>query len=298
MRLEYVRSPLCRTPVYVFGEGNTNAAIVSGMHGDEHTSVLACVLLCKLIRRIEDKLNGRVIVIPIANFEAFKYRRRLSLVDGLDLNRCFPGREGGSPTERHAWALWELVSEADYIIDVHTCGNCIPYILAMRAEGRRLGKLIRAIPIVDVVESHGTRGQLFIEATMRGKSAAILELPQRCYSSLSLRQASIFARKILQTLINLDILGGDHVYMGHRYLGKRTDVVAPHRGLFLPKRRKGGVVGREETLGTIRGSSIVSPIEGILLAIRPPSFVFCGEKVASVAPIITTSDEILKEKIE
>jgi len=98
MKIQYIRTSLCRSPVYTFGNGEQSILLVSGIHGNEINSILTNIMLSKYLKRNENKLNGRVIVIPIANFEAFKYRRRCSLIDGLDLNRCFPGREYGAPT--------------------------------------------------------------------------------------------------------------------------------------------------------------------------------------------------------
>jgi len=288
VRVEFIRSSLCRSPMYVFGEGERTIVIVSGIHGDERNSVLASILLARRLRRIEKTLNGRVIIIPIANFEAFKYRRRCSMIDGLDMNRSFPGSVSGSPTQQHAWRIWERCREVDYIIDMHTCGSCIPYILAKYGK-KNIMDFIEKIPVRYVVRSHGTRGQLFIEAAEREVDALILEVPQpRC--GLDLRLGKIFLRKIIQTLRNLDFLEGPKRKYDHIFLDKRIDIASEVRGLFIPNKSPGDKVSMGEIIGRIRNRRIKSPIRGILLSIKPPSFVFCGEKVASIAPILGQGD--------
>jgi len=235
-----------------------------------------------MLRRIEERLNGEVIVIPIANFEAFKYRRRCSLIDGLDLNRSFPGRENGAPTEQHAWKIWEISIQVDYIVDLHTCGWCVPYILAMYKENMIVREFVRKIPVRYVVESAGTRGQLFVEATRQNKKSLIIEVPQFGYR-LNLKLGKKFARKLIQTLRNLDFLEGENKSLRQTYFSKRTDITTQFRGLFVPKRRRGSIVRKNEIIGVVNGKAIRAPHEGILLSIKPPIFVFCGEKVASIA---------------
>jgi predicted deacylase len=58
----------------------------------------------------------------VVNEPAFRLGRRTA-EDGLDLARTCPGRQDGSITEQIAFALSELIRDADYYIDLHTGGT-------------------------------------------------------------------------------------------------------------------------------------------------------------------------------
>ncbi|HVF09331.1 MAG TPA: M14 family metallopeptidase [Abditibacteriaceae bacterium] len=96
--------------------------ILGGVHGDEFEPMAA---LRRLIRELDpDQLRGRVTLVPVVNEAAFLLGQRTA-EDGLDLARTCPGRADGSITERTAYAVSELIKNADYMIDLHTGGNAM-----------------------------------------------------------------------------------------------------------------------------------------------------------------------------
>jgi len=76
-------------PVHVFeaAEPGPTALIQAGIHGDEIAGVHA---LQELLERGIRPTRGRLLICPIMNPRAYRARQRTG-VDGLDLNRCFPG---------------------------------------------------------------------------------------------------------------------------------------------------------------------------------------------------------------
>ena len=66
--------------------------------------------------------RGRVTFVPVVNEAAFLRGHRCA-DDGLDLARTCPGQANGSVTEQTAWALSQLIQDADYYIDLHTGGT-------------------------------------------------------------------------------------------------------------------------------------------------------------------------------
>ena len=77
--------------------------IVAGVHGDELVGPHALIELAQELAPSE--LRGTVVLAPSANPLAFAAGRRKAPQDDLDLNRIFPGRRGGSATERIAATL-------------------------------------------------------------------------------------------------------------------------------------------------------------------------------------------------
>ncbi|MFJ5730581.1 succinylglutamate desuccinylase/aspartoacylase family protein [Streptomyces paradoxus] len=96
--------------------------ITAGVHGGEFTPIEAAVRLADLLEPGE--VNGQVIICPVANPPAvYQGRLNVSPVDGVNLNRVFPGDPAGGPTERlAAWLFANLVDGADVYVDLH-CGG-------------------------------------------------------------------------------------------------------------------------------------------------------------------------------
>ncbi len=108
--------------VVVAGGQGPTVLLIAGVHGDEYEGVIA---LAKLSRELQpEAVNGRVIILPFANPPALKVGKRVSPLDGRDLNRSFPGKAGGAPTEHLAHLIFsEFVSKADIVLDFHTGGT-------------------------------------------------------------------------------------------------------------------------------------------------------------------------------
>jgi predicted deacylase len=94
-------------------------AIVAGVHGGKVAAVRAVdSLRAALAGRLT---HGRVLLVAPANVAGFRAGlAQLSPLDSLNLNRVFPGRRDGRPTERLAARLMqEIVSQSDYLLDLH-----------------------------------------------------------------------------------------------------------------------------------------------------------------------------------
>ncbi len=71
---------------------------------------------------LRSQLRGTLVLIPVVNRPAYLLGRRCG-DDQLDLARCCPGQEHGSPTEQIAFALSRQIQDADFYIDLHTGGT-------------------------------------------------------------------------------------------------------------------------------------------------------------------------------
>jgi len=85
-------------PLYVFEapEPGPTALIQAGIHGDEIAGVHA---LQELLEDGYRPTHGRLLICPVMNPRAYRARQRTG-VDGLDLNRCFPGDADDPAWER------------------------------------------------------------------------------------------------------------------------------------------------------------------------------------------------------
>lgn len=135
------------------------ALLVAGTHGDEYEGQ---VLAHELIRELDpERLSGTVIIVPAANSPAVRGATRVSPIDAGNLNRSYPGRGDGGPTEQVAALIaGDLLPRADFVIDMHSGGSNSTYLPSAfiyrgPAEGLWRGKLRAArllgLPYVMVV---------------------------------------------------------------------------------------------------------------------------------------------------
>ncbi|MEU9919319.1 succinylglutamate desuccinylase/aspartoacylase family protein [Streptomyces sp. NPDC051001] len=96
--------------------------ITAGVHGGEFSGIDAATRLAALLDPGE--VHGQVVVCPVANPPAvYQGRLGVSPLDGVNINRVFPGDPDGSPTERlAAWLFANLLDGADAYIDLHSGG--------------------------------------------------------------------------------------------------------------------------------------------------------------------------------
>jgi uncharacterized protein len=96
--------------------------ITSGVHGGEFISVDATTRLAGLLE--PDDIAGQLVICPVANPPAvYGGRLNISPLDGVNINRVFPGDKDGGPTDRMAaWLFEHLIDGAAAYVDLHSGG--------------------------------------------------------------------------------------------------------------------------------------------------------------------------------
>lgn len=114
------RVPIC---VIKNGEGPT-AILMSGNHGDEYEGPIT---LGEIIRDLDPGMvSGRLIILPALNLPAVVAGHRTSPVDGLNLNRTFPGDPIGSITQQITAYVSDFVYPlGDAMLDLHSGGSSL-----------------------------------------------------------------------------------------------------------------------------------------------------------------------------
>src|SRR5204862_2768109 len=108
------------------GKGPT-VLVLAGNHGDEYQGQIA---IMKLARELTPAMvTGRVILIPSLNFPAAKAGTRLSPLDGMNMNRAFPGQSEGPVTSQIAHYLTNVLFPlSDVVIDIHSGGRSMEFV--------------------------------------------------------------------------------------------------------------------------------------------------------------------------
>ena len=92
--------------------------LVAGIHGNELNGI-------KVIQEVTDEINldlltGTIIAIPGLNRSGVLQHQR-EFIDGVDLNRIFPGKANGNRSQQFVWQISrKILPHFDYLIDMHT----------------------------------------------------------------------------------------------------------------------------------------------------------------------------------
>lgn len=195
LRLPYSRNDSAwgsvMIPLTVIANGTGPTALLTGgNHGDEYEGPIA---LQQLAWQIEpEQISGRVIIVPYMNYPAFRAGTRVSPIDAVNLNRAFPGRPDGTPSQKIASYFNDvLVPMADIVLDYHSGGKTLdflPYaaahylddkdqqaacVAAMRAFGAPWSMMMLEIDAVGMFDTAvESQGKVFVTTELGGGGTA------------------------------------------------------------------------------------------------------------------------------
>ena len=115
-------------PITQIKNGTGPTALLSGgNHGDEYEGPIALYNLAQ--KTNIDYISGRVIIVPAMNYPAFCEGTRVSPIDGLNMNRIYPGKPKGTVTHVIAdYFSRTLLPMADYVLDIHSGGKTLDFV--------------------------------------------------------------------------------------------------------------------------------------------------------------------------
>jgi hypothetical protein len=266
--------------------------ITAGVHGGEFPPIDAVVRLADGLEPAE--VHGQVIICPVANPPAvYQGRLNVSPVDGVNLNRVFPGDPAGGPTERlAAWLFTHLVDAADVYIDLH-CGGIDQVLrdfVGYRLTGdpdldKATAELAGSFGIEDVILGlNAAGGNSHAAAARRGISAVLVEVGQ-----LGRRDEATALRRVdglLKALRHLGVLDQDGSAPAPiREWVWSAGVTAEATGLWYPEFSFDADVIGEVAEGDLLGR-IVDPTDGTEHTVHAPADgrIFYGMHGLTVAP--------------
>ena len=291
------------------GAGPT-VLVLGGNHGDEYQGQVA---LMKLARSISpEQVQGRLILIPSLNFPAALASTRLSPIDGMNLNRAFPGDAEGSVTSQIAHYLThELFPISDAVIDIHSGGRSMEFVPCshMHVVSDRLQRQA----MLDAMLAWNTdfcflytdiagSGLLPVEAESQGKTVVTTELGGG--EAIPARVHRIAHDGLVNVLKHLGVLQGTvqtRASLGleptvlTQALEAKNYLLAPESGIFEICVELGSKVLVDEPLARIHylerpdrePTLIVSPKEGYLLCMRTACKTQQGDCIAVIAESVS-----------
>jgi predicted deacylase len=274
--------------------GARRVLLTGTLHGDE---VTAAACLWQVKERLESSPSPVALtILPCVNRLAAQASSRIIPNEQVDLNRCFPGRSGGSLGERLAAALVGLLEHHDALIDVHTAALCVPFVLLDPTADRGLESLVThwaqssGLPVIgemaqDLAALQGLDRSWSAFAMSRGRAALTVEL--KGFHTLERQSARVGSDAVLRLLHALPTQNPSAGSTPR--VPSRLEVFGNSSGLFEAYCDPGQEVQPDERLGVIRSyegaqlEDIRAPRGGQLLAMQPVSAVTPGSWLATIA---------------
>ncbi|KAA5830511.1 succinylglutamate desuccinylase/aspartoacylase family protein [Saccharopolyspora hirsuta] len=160
--------------------------LTAGVHGGEFVGIDAANRLHAELRPAE--LRGQVVICPVANpLASYAGRLGTTALDGVNINRVFPGDPHGTPTERMAdWLFGNVIAGADAYADLHSGGidETLRDFVGYRRTGddaldERSRRMADAIGFADVIVGDTAEGgNSHAAAARRGIPAVLVECGQ------------------------------------------------------------------------------------------------------------------------
>ncbi len=277
-------------PLAVIGRGRGPSVLVTGgTHGDEPEGQAVAHHLIQGLAA--EEVSGRLILVPSHNRPACLAGTRHSPIDGLDLNRIYPGGEEQGPT--HAIARFlsrSIMPRCDAFLDLHSGGKATRFVLSSNLQGRPGAPDVeRDLPAL--LAMNAPFALLFDEdggqsMPHRGTAEAYFRaLGRPAFSSefgggfITARSFRVALQSSVNLLRHLGVLQGRSVAPDEsrsRLLfmdGGACYVPAPASGLLIPEVDLGSEVAAGDLLGRVVADSpaedvleIAATVDGTLVA--------------------------------
>ncbi len=291
-------------PICVIKNGEGPTALLTGAnHGDEYEGPV-CLQDLALELEAED-IRGRVIIVPAVNFPAFQHARRVSPIDQRNLNRVFPGRPDGTPTEKIAdYFTRHLVPLADVVVDFHSGGKTLDFVpfacshvLENRAQQTACIAAVKAFnaPYTMTLMEIDNVGMYDTEVEIQGKIFVTTELGGG--GTASAKSVRVAKRGVRNVLMHFGILAGSVELEPSQFLDMPDIdcyVFSQNSGLIEPVIDLGESVKKGDLVARIWpiDRTGVQPIDyaanrdGILVSRHFPGLVQSGDCVAVIAEVL------------
>jgi predicted deacylase len=277
----------------------------AAIHGDEVNGI---AILARALGQVDPaKLSGRIICVPVQHPLALQSDHRLPVSQFLkspldqvphDAWTCFPGDKSGNVAQIFAAAIFSLIKECDYALDIHTPtrgGRYVPIAIlphtnvgpaAARAEkmaqdmgGGWIMKGDKGMYVSD--------GILCVEACKAGVPCFTFEIGEG--GRLEEESVATGARCVLNLLKSLQMIEGKiepakKTYLMRDFLGIRAN----EGGLLVPVAGLGDEVKSGDILCRVVNiygddvQTVKAPQDGVFVRTTTMGSVSQGERVATL----------------
>lgn len=279
-------------------------------HGDEPEGPFSIFMTLEELD--PQKLRGTVVAVPVMNVAGFAGGRRGDPLDSFsyDMNRVYPGRPEGYPTERVAYAHWEAMKDnCDLQIAVHSGGEH-SYLshMVFASDNAPSMELAAAMgPNWDLVfPSPSGGGNPSSQMGALGKAGITVELGGACRTLTS--DFHGIGRELADAFLNVmrhyNMIEGEAQYEDSWRQGYQIALLAPETGMFIGEAdlpfetpvEEGRVLGKIYNLYGDVIAKVKAPQDGVVFGLRARPAVLEGEWCCFYGVIERTVDDLIPRK--
>jgi uncharacterized protein len=279
-------------------------------HGDEPEGPFSIFLA---IQQIDpQKMRGTVVAVPVLNVEAFTAGTRGDPLDTFshDMNRLYPGKADGYPTERVAHAHWQAMKgNCDLQIAIHSGGehSYLAHMIFASDNPPSLELAAAMGPNWTLVFRSGTGGgNPSSQIGALGKGGVTVELGGNCRTLTSdfHKIAEDLCAGYLNVMRHYGMIEGQAQYAGSWRMGYQIALLAPATGMFvgnpdLPFEKRidaGTILGQIYGLyGDVIGD-VRAPQEGVVFGLRARPSVLEGQWCCFFGVVEETVDDLIPQE--
>ncbi len=268
--------------------------VTGGVHGGEYPGIEAAIRLSRSLT--PQAVRGAVIIVPIVSVPAFQRRAiYINPMDGLNINRVFPGNPVGTITEVMAAALFrEAVAQSDALIDLHggdLVEALVPFTLYYQSGNPKVDgasqQMAEVYGIKYIVRSLANRGGSYQAAAAMGKPAILAESGMQ--GILDEPSVQVHVRGVINVLKHLGVLeGAPEPGEQPVHFPQSAWLAADQGGMFYPAVSIGQEVEKGELVGEFRDwfgdhlARVESPAKGVVLFLVTSPAINRGDPILSV----------------
>lgn len=251
--------------------------LTAGIHGGEYTGIETLIQLAEEI--LPEALQGRLILVPIANPTAFRAITFWNVPeDGQNLNRMFPGKQNGTLSEQIAYTITHtLQGIADFYIDLHAGDlheQLTPYVyFPGNAQPKVTEESQAAAAVLQVpyrVKSTAATGA-YNSAALRGTPSLLIE--RGGLGQWSTTEVAEYKEDIYRLLAHLGVIDAPNppVNLQQQEIAQAFYPCAQTDGLWYPHTSAGESIYAGQLLGEIKDpfgavlEQIVAQADGVVL---------------------------------
>lgn len=264
--------------------------VTAALHGDE---LNGCGAVRQLIQDDDFCLQrGTLVLIPVLNLPAFERHSRY-LPDRRDLNRSFPGSEGGSLAGRMAYTIFhELVLRCDYGIDLHTASVRRTNYPTVRADmtDPKVKQIAEAFGSEIIINNTGPKNSFRREACKAGCPTIIMEGGEVWKVEPGIVETAV--RGIKNVLSELNMIDTNIESPPYQIVIEKSKWIRADRGGFLDFHIKpGDLVEKDQPLvtsTTILGegqSTLHAPFDGVVMGMTSLPSLSPGEPICNLGKL-------------
>ena len=279
-------------------------------HGDEPEGPFS---IFKALAQIDPQtLRGTVVAVPAMNVQAFTAGLRGDPLDTFshDMNRIYPGKADGYPTDRVAYAHWQAMKDnCDLQIAIHSGGehSYLAHMIFASDNPASLELAAAMGPRWTLVFRSGTGGgNPSSQIGALGKGGVTVELGGNCRTLTSdfHQIADDLSDGYLNVMRHYGMIDGEAAYAPAWRMGYQIALLAPATGMFvgnpdLPFETNipaGTLIGTIYDLyGDVIGE-IKAPRDGVIFGLRARPSVLEGQWCCFFGVIEHTVDNLIPNR--